>query len=214
LQPCDFPPRPEFPQFATAPNPPSPRPTGLNLRELDFGHDDKQDRKLVQRFGCITSCSRASRQFGEESKVVFAGLTGKGLSYLSASETQLPSFQHPPAFQFTHPTSPPSPQLIARRTSRLSSAAYPTSLSFARRASLPGQVAVNGALHIAQHVDWDLDILRHYLLASSHRVFVSPPSPLPRPLARSCHFDLPRINCTLPGPTTTPARFPSETPKV
>jgi hypothetical protein len=56
--------------------------------------------------------------------------------------------------------------------------------SLACRALL-GQVAVTGALHTAQqHVDRDLNFLRHYLHASSRSVLVSPPS-LPRSLARS-----------------------------
>lgn len=91
--------------------------------------------------------------------------------------------------------------------------------------ALLGQVAITGALHTAQqHVDWDLDILRHSIHASSHGVLV-PPTSLPRSLARSSltsstHPDhtpstrpsqAPSI--TLPDPTTTPARFPSKTPK-
>lgn len=100
----------------------------------------------------------------------------------------------------------------------------PTQPPYLACRALFGQVAVTGALHSAQqHVDRDLDFLRHYLHASSRSVLVSPPS-LPCSLARSSltssthpeHKHLqsdPVQHHTLPDPTTTPARFPSKTPK-
>jgi hypothetical protein len=70
-----------------------PRPTRTSATEqsqschLILSRGRQQYRIADQRIGQIESCSRDSRQFGKENEAVFAGLTGKGLSYLSASET-------------------------------------------------------------------------------------------------------------------------------
>jgi hypothetical protein len=75
---------------------------------------------------------------------VFAGLTGKGLSYLSASETAA-FISAPPASQFTQPT------LLLNRHLQLT-ARYTTSSSFLLNlpnlhlspvAPLVGQVTIN-----------------------------------------------------------------------
>lgn len=89
----------------------------------------------------------------EGNQAAFAGLTGQGLSYLSASTKTLPSFQRPPAFR-----SPPTLLLNHRlptwhnpppgTPSRPLVLLYPLNLSLARYALTPIP---------AQHLGRDLD---------------------------------------------------------